>query len=362
MTNSSKVLSGLWWKMLERIGAQGIGFIISLLLARMLTPSDYGKISLITVFIAIANVFVVSGFGTSLIQKKDADNLDFSSVFYFNVFFSLIFYILIYFCAPIIANFYNDISLIQIIRVLAVSIIISGLNNVQRAYVSKTMQFKKFFYSTLIGTIISGIVGVFCAYEGYGVWAIVAQQLSNQIIDTIVLWFTVGWKPEKKFSITRLKGLFSFGWKLLVSGLLDTLYNNIYSLVIGKFYDSETLGLYNRGYQFPNIIMSNINGPIQSVLLPAMSEVQDNKERVKEMTRRSIVTSTFIIFPMMVGMAAVAEPMVRLLLTDKWIACVPYLQISCITLALWPIHTANLQAINAIGRSDIFLKLEIIKK
>lgn len=199
----------------------------------------------------------------------------------------------------------------MIIRVLATSILISGLNNVQRAYVSKTMQFKKFFFSTLIGTLISGIVGVTFAFLGLGVWAIVAQQLSNHLIDTIVLWFTVGWRPEKKFSFHRLKQLYSFGWKLLLSGLIDTVYSNIYSLVIGKFYDAETLGLYNRGYQFPSIIMTNVNGPIQSVLLPAMSEVQDDKKRIKEMTRRSIVTSTFVVLPMMVGMGAVAEPWLK---------------------------------------------------
>jgi len=271
-------------------------------------------------------------------------------------------YAILFLCAPFIGKFYNDNSLIVLVRVLGISIIISGMNNVQRSYVSKTMQFRRFFFSTIIGTIVSGIVVIVMAYKGMGTWAIVGQQLTNEIMDTIILWFTVGWRPQKMFSFSRLKKLYSFGWKLLISGLIDTIYTNIYSLVIGKFYDSNILGLYNKGVQFPNLIVSNVNGPIQSVLLPAMSYEQDNKKRVKEMTRRSIVTSSFLIFPMLIGMAAIAEPMVILLLTEKWVACVPFLQISCITLAFYPIHTANLQAINAMGRSDIFLKMEVVKK
>ncbi len=357
-----KVFSGFIWRFMERIGAQGVGFVVSLFLARLLTPEDYGQVALVTVFITILNTFALSGIGTSLIQKKDTDDLDYSTVFHFNIVFSLFIYVILFLCAPLIGKFYSDSSLILLVRVLGISIIISGANNVQRSYVSKTMQFKRFFFSTLIGTLISGAVGVAMAYKGFGTWAIVGQQLSNQVVDTVILWFTVGWRPKKEFSFSRLKNLYSFGWKLLVSSLLDTIYNNIYSLVIGKFYDANTLGLYNKGVQFPKLIVSNINGPIQSVLLPAMSSEQDNKKRVKEMTRRSIVTSSFFIFPMMIGMAAIAKPMVILLLTEKWVACVPFVQISCISLALYPIHTANLQAINALGRSDIFLKLEIIKK
>lgn len=358
----SKVFSGFIWRFLERVGAQGVGFIVSLFLARLLTPEDYGQVALITVFISILNTFALSGIGTSLVQKKNPDELDYSTVFYFNIIFSALVYAILFLCAPFIGKFYNDNSLIVLVRVLGISIIISGMNNVQRSYVSKTMQFKRFFFSTVIGTIVSGIVGVIMAYKGMGTWAIVGQQLTNEVMDTIILWFTVGWRPKKMFSFSRLKELYSFGWKLLISGLIDTVYTNIYSLVIGKFYDANILGLYNKGVQFPNLIVTNINGPIQSVLLPAMSYEQDNKKRVKEMTRRSIVTSSFFIFPMMIGMAAVAKPMVILLLTEKWVACVPFVQISCITLAFYPIHTANLQAINAMGRSDIFLKLEIIKK
>lgn len=357
-----KVFTGFIWRFMERIGAQGVSFIVSLILARLLTPEDYGQVALITVFITILNTFATSGIGTALIQKKNADNIDYSTVFYFNILFSFLLYGILFLSAPLIGNFYRDVTLIPIIRVLGITIVVSAVNNVQQSYVSKTMQFRRFFYSTLIGTVFSGIVGVFFAYNGFGTWAIVIQQLVNQIVNTVILWVTVKWRPTKSFSLLRLKTLYSFGWKLLFSGLIDTVYNNIYSLVIGKFYDANTLGLYNKGVQFPNLIVNNINGPIQSVLLPAMSYEQNNKQRIKEMVRRSIKTSTYLIFPLMIGMAAVARPLVILLLTEKWIACVPFLQISCITLAVYPIHTANLQAINALGRSDIFLKLEIIKK
>lgn len=357
-----KIFSGFIWRFMERIGAQGVGFVVSLFLARLLTPEDYGQVALVTVFITILNTFALSGIGTSLIQKKEPDELDYSTVFHFNIIFSTLIYGILFLCAPLIGKFYNDPTLVLLVRVLGISIIISGANNVQRSYVSKTMQFRRFFFSTIIGTLVSGVVGVAMAYKGMGTWAIVGQQLTNQIMDTVILWFTVGWRPKKLFSLSRLKVLYSFGWKLLVSSLIDTVYTNLYSLVIGKFYDANTLGLYNKGVQFPNLIVSNINGPIQSVLLPAMSYEQDNRKRVKEMTRRSIVTSSFLIFPMMIGMAAIAKPMIILLLTEKWVACVPFVQISCITLAFYPIHTANLQAINAMGRSDVFLRLEIIKK
>ena len=224
------------------------------------------------------------------------------------------------------------------------------------------MQFKKLFFSSSIAITISGILGIILAYSGFGVWALVAQQLLNQIIIVIVLLIILKWYPKLVFSFKRIKILFRYGWKLLLSSLIDTIYMNIRSLIIGKIYHPAILGFYNRGDQFPQIIVSNINGAIQSVMLPALSNEQENKEKVKNMVRRAIVTSSFIIFPMMIGLAVVAEPVVKILLTDKWLACVPFMQIFCISYALWPIHTANLQAINALGHSEIYLKLELVKK
>ena len=224
------------------------------------------------------------------------------------------------------------------------------------------MLFKRFFFSTIGGTIFSAVLGIAMAYMGYGVWALVAQQLSNTAIDTLILWLTVKWRPKKMFSYERLKGLFSFGWKLLISSLLDTAYNNLRNLIIGKLYSSSDLAFYNQGEKFPKVIVMNINASIDSVLLPTMSIEQDNPERIKQMTRRAIKTSTYVMAPLMMGLAFCAEPIVRLVLTDKWIFCIPFLRIFCITYMFWPVHTANLNAINAMGRSDWFLRLEIIKK
>lgn len=359
---NNNVIKNFIWRFAERCGAQLVTFIVSIVLARILAPEDYGTIALITVFTTILQVFVDSGLGTALIQKKDADDLDFSSVFYFNFAVCLVLYIGMFIAAPYIALFYNDTTLVPVIRVISLTIVISGVKGIQQAYVSKHMMFKRFFFSTIGGTIVSAFLGIAMAYAGFGVWALVAQQLSNAAIDTLILWLTVKWRPKKMFSWKRLKTLLSFGWKLLVSALLDTVYNNLRNLIIGKMYSSADLAYYNQGDKFPKVIVTNINASIDSVLLPTMSSAQDNRERVKQMTRRAIKTSTYIMAPLMMGLAFCAEPIVRLVLTEKWMMCVPFMQIFCITYMFWPVHTANLNAINALGRSDLFLKLEIIKK
>lgn len=361
-TVKNSILKNFIWRFAERCGAQLVTFIVSIVLARILAPEDYGTIALVTVFTTILQVFVDSGLGTALIQKKDADDLDFSSVFFFNFAVCLILYLCMFISAPFIAEFYNDVSLTPVVRVISLTIVMSGIKGIQQAYVSKHMMFKRFFFSTIGGTIFSAFFGIALAYAGFGVWALVAQQLSNMVIDTLILWLTVKWRPKLMFSWTRLKGLLKFGWKLLVSALLDTGYSNLRNLIIGKMYSSSDLAFYNQGDKFPKVIVTNINTSIDSVLLPTMSSVQDDRVRVKNMTRRAIKTSTFVMAPLMMGMAFCAEPIVRLVLTDKWLPCVPYLRIFCITYMFWPIHTANLNAINAMGRSDWFLKLEIIKK
>lgn len=362
MNTKNSVFSNMVWRFAERCGAQLITFVVSIVLARLLAPEDYGKIALITVFTTILQVFVDSGLGTALIQKKDSDDLDFSSVFYFNFIVCLVLYAGMFFVAPFIAKFYEDISLTPIVRVISLTIIISGVKGIQQSYVSKNMLFKKFFYSTLGGTIFSAILGIYLAYAGAGVWAIVAQQLSNTTIDTFILWITVKWRPKKLFSWKRLKKLLSFGWKILVSALLDTVYTNIRSLVIGKMYSSADLAFYNQGDKLPSVIVNNINTSIDSVLLPTLAKQQDDRERVKNMTRRAIKISTYIMAPLMMGLAFCATSVVDLVLTEKWLPCVPFLQIFCITYMFYPIHTANLNAIKAMGRSDLFLKLEIAKK
>lgn len=357
-----KVFSNFIWRFAERCGAQLVTFIVSIVLARILTPSDYGTIALVTVFTTILQVFIDSGLSTALIQKKDADDLDFSSVFYFNFVICIILYLIMFVSAPFIADFYKDSSLVSIVRVISLTLIISGVKGVQQSYVSRHMLFKRFFFSTIGGTIFSAILGIIMAYAGFGVWAIVFQQLSNNAIDTLILWITVKWRPIKKFSWSRLKNLLSFGWKMLASSLLDTVYNNLRNMIIGKLYTSADLAFYNQGDKFPKLIVTNINTSIDSVLLPTMSNEQDNHVRVKDMTRRAIKISTYIMAPLMIGLAFCAKPIVQIVLTDKWLPCVPYLQIFCISYLFWPIHTANLNAIKAMGRSDLFLKLEVIKK
>ena len=357
-----KTITSFFWRFAERCGAQGVQFIVSIVLARLLAPEAYGTISLVTVFTAILQVFVDSGLGTALIQKMDADDLDFSSVFYFNIGVCLFLYCGIFVAAPYIALFYEDPALTTIVRALSLTIVVSGVRGIQQAYVSRHLIFKRFFFATIGGTFVSAVIGVAMAYMGYGVWALVGQQLSNATVGTIILWITVKWRPKLMFSWKRLKGLLSFGWKLLASSLLETVYNNLRNLIIGKLYSSADLAYYNQGDKFPKVIITNINSSIDSVLLPTMSGVQDDQARVRGMTRRAIKTSIYIMAPLMMGLAFCAEPIVRLVLTEKWLPCVPYLQIFCFTYMFWPVHTANLNAIKAMGRSDLFLKLEIVKK
>lgn len=356
------IITNFIWRFAERCGAQLVQFIVSIVLARLLAPEVYGTIALITVITTILNVFVDSGMGSALIQKKDADSEDFSTVFYFNMFVCIVLYVGLFISSPWIAHFYKDATLIPVIRVLGLTIVISGVKNIQQSYVSKTMQFKRFFFSTLGGTIGAAVIGIWMAFKGFGVWALVTQQIFNATVDTLILWITVKWRPKRQFSFERLKGLFSYGWKLLASTLLDTVYTNLRQLIIGRMYTPSDLAFYNRGKQFPDLIITNINTSIDSVLLPIMSQEQDNVERVKAMTRRAIKTSTYIMAPLMMGLAFCATSVISLILTDKWLACVPYMQIFCITSMFYSVHTANLNAIKAMGRSDLFLKLEIVKK
>lgn len=360
--NRTTIFSNLIWRFLERCGAQLVTFVVSIVLARLLDPNVYGIIALVTIFTSILQVFVDSGLGNALIQKKDADDLDFSTVFYFNILVCVILYLIMFIAAPFIATFYKMPELISVIRVLSLVLVISGVKNVQQAYVSKNMLFKRFFFSTLGGTIGAAIIGIWIAYKGYGVWALVAQNIFNLSIDTIILWITVKWRPKLVFSFKRLKTLYSFGWKLLGTSLINNVYNNIRQLVIGKMYSSSDLAYYNRGKQFPQLIDANVNTSIDSVLLPALSKEQDDKKRIKVMTRRAIKTSTYILFPLLTGLAVCAKPFVELILTEKWLESVPFLQIFCIAYMFEPIQTANLNAIKAIGRSDIFFIQNLIKR
>ena len=362
MSNGSKVASNFLWRFFERFGAQMLNIVVGIILARKLGPGPSGQIAVVLAVINILKVFADSGMANALIQKKDPDDLDFSSVFFFNLVFSLLLYLGLFFSAPAIARFYHEDSYVAILRVLGILVVISGLYNVQLAYVSKTMQFKRFFFATLGGTVFSGALSIAMVYLGFGIWSLVALQLSNFAVNTLILWFTVNWRPKMMFSALRLRKLLSFGWKLLAASFLDTLYLQIYSLVIGRRYPKEELGQFDKGRNWPDQITTSINASLDSVLLPVLSAEQDNVHTLREMTRRAIKTSSFIMMPMMAGLAACATPLVRLLLKEQWLPCVPYMQIFCAIYAFYPLHTANLNAIKAMGRSDIFLKLEVVKK
>lgn len=346
---------------MERGGTQGIQFIVMIVLARQLLPKDFGLIVLVTIFISLANVLVQSGFNTALIQKKNADETDFSSIFFLNVFVTSILYTVLFFSAPVLASFFEQEQLILVLRTLSITLFLGSINSIQNVVIARSLQFKKLFFSSLGAVIVAGIVAIVMAYTNFGVWSLVGYQLINQFLILLILWFTVDWRPQLLFSFERIKELFSFGWKVLTASLIDTFNTNLQSLMIGKMFSPASLGFYNRGEQFPSIVVSNVNGSIQSVLFPTLSSQQENKIRMKEMVKRSVQISSFMIFPMMIGLAIIAEPLVKLLLTEKWLPVVPFIQIFCASYALWPIHTSNLQAINALGRSDIFVKLEIMK-
>lgn len=359
---NNNIFSSMMWRFGERIGAQLVTFVVSIVLARIISPSDYGIVTLVLVFTSILQVFVDSGLGNALIQKKDVDNIDYSTVFFVNLVFCLILYWILFLVSPIISSFYADPSMSLYIRVLGLTIVISGLKNIQQAYVSRNMLFRKFFFSTIGGTIISAIVGVTMAYAGFGVWALISQQLANVLIDTLILWVTVPWRPNLVFSFVRLRCLFNYGWRLLGSALIDAAYLNLSSLVIGKIYSTSDLSYYNQGDKFPKLLVTNINTSIDSVLFPALSIEQDNKKRMKEITKRMIKISTYIMTPLMIGMAVCSKSLVALLLTEKWIPCVRFIQAFCLMYMLYPLHTANLNAIKALGRSDLCLRMEFKKK
>lgn len=359
---TKKVATSLIWQLLERFGAEIVTFVVSIILARLLDPVVYGTVALVTVITTILNVFVDSGFCSALIQKKNADSLDFSTVFYFNLLVALALYAGMFFGAKGIANFYNMPELVWVIRVLSLTLIFSAVKNCFKAHISKNMQFKKYFFSTLGGTIAAAVVGIYMAFKGYGVWALVMQFVVNSFIDSVILFFAVKWKPKFEFSFQRLKTLFSFGWKLLASSLTETICDNVRQLAIGKKYSTEDLAFYNRGHSFPQIVGTNITASLLAVLFPTFSSIQDDKEKVKDTIRKSISLSSFIVFPMMIGLAVVAEPMITFLLTEKWLFCVPYLRMFCVFYALKCVDSTTGSVLKGTGKSGVLSALQITKK
>jgi len=357
-----KVLSGLVWRGLERFGTQAIQFAISIILARLLAPSDFGTVAIIMVFIALADVFVDSGFGAALIQKKDADARDFNSVFFLNLTVSVTLYSMLFLSAPMIAQFYSEPLLVNLLRLSAVCLILGALNCTQYALLTRKMDFKRTFQISLISTVVYGTVGIGMAYGGYGIWSLVFSRLASQIAATVALWSLVEWRPALIFSLLSIRGLFGFGSKLLCTSLIGTIFGNLYTVIIGKLFNIELLGHYSRGQSVPGMLMDTVQSTLSSVMFPAYAACQSDPERIKGIMRRTIQTSCLLVFPMMVGLAAISDSFVRVVLTDKWIPCVFFLQLACFSFAFFPIHVANLQVLNALGRSDLYLWLEVLKK
>lgn len=361
VNSGKKIVSGMIWRFGEKITAQLVSFIVSIVLARILMPDDYGIVAIVNVFIVIAEIFVTSGLGTSLIQKKNADDNDFSTIFWCNIALSILLYIIVFFASPVIASFYDIPLLTPVLRVFSIRLPISAINSIQNAYVSKKMDFKKFFFATLIGTIISGVVGITMAYMGFGVWALIAQYLTNSTIDTLVLFIVIKWRPHFYFDFEKAKPLVCYGWKILATDLIGTVFNQINSFIIGKKYTSADLAYYTQGKKIPDLVNNNVSGTLNAVLFPAMS-LTDNKEEIIQIRRKSLKMLEYVLFPLMFGMIAVADKMIIVLLTEKWIFAIPYVRITCLDVIIGVLGTTLTQEIKAIGRSDITLKMELIKK
>ena len=356
------IINGMAWKMGERLISQGVSFVVSIVLARLLQPDDYGLIALITIFINVASVFITSGFATALIQKKDANNTDFSTIYYCSQVFSIFLYLILFFMAPFVASFYQREELILLLRVFAIQIPLSVYNSIQVAYVSRHMNFQKIFSASAISAAVSGIIGILLAYLGAGVWALVSQTLAATVVNTVVMQITVPWHPNRTFSKESAKPLMKYGSRILIADLSGTFFGELRSLIIGKVYTSSDLAFYSKGQQIPTMITSNLGNTIMTVMFPALANENDDINQVKQMAKRSMKVLSYLLVPCMLGLAAVMRPLVLLLFTDKWEQMVPYAQVLCIGNCVGVFGVVSLQVLKAIGRSDVVFKLEIWKK
>lgn len=361
-TLKQKTISGLTWSFIDNFAQKGITFIIGIILARLILPSEFGLIGMITIFIAISTSFIDSGFTLALIRKKDCTEADYSTVFYFNLAAGIFFYWLLFFSAPAISRFFDEPQLTSLVKVLTVVLVIDSLSIIQRAILIRRIDFKLQTKISVISSIVSGIIGVVMAYSGYGVWSLVIKQIIQRISNSSLLWIWSNWRPSLVFSRQSFSELFSFGNKLLISGLIDTLYRNTYLIIIGKFYSAQELGFYTRADQFNQLPSQNISQIIGRVSYPVLSQMQDDKIALKRNYRILIKSTMFITFILMMGMAAVAEPMVIVLIGETWRPSIVYLQMLCFVGMMYPLIAINLNMLNVQGRSDLVLRLEIIKK
>lgn len=358
----SKTISGFFWKLSQKVLCQVVSFGISVVLARILLPSDYGVVAICSMFLILTGIFIDGGLGTALIQKKNADDLDFCTVFYSGMVLSIVVYIAVFFAAPLIADFFKNKQITSVIRVLALAMPIGTLSGVQNAFVSRQMIFKKFFYSSLIGTFASGAVGLGMALTGFGVWALVGQNLVSTITNTLVLFCIIEWHPKLRFSYERFKVLFSFGWKMAIVNVLTTFFYQLKGYVIGYKYSATQLAYYNRGEGLPGILYNNINGTISDVLFPALSQLQDDKDALRRALSRAMRISSFFLMPALFGLAAISNNLVIIIFSEKWAASIPFMQVICLISCSDILGMANYQAIKAVGRADTLLEMEFVKR
>ena len=356
-----KAVAGFVWKFFEKAGVQFIQVVLQLILARLLAPSDYGEIAILTVFISLSDVFIAQGLTTGLIQKKTIDELDYSSVYWANILLSCLLYLCMWLIAPKVALFYGNERLKMILRVLSINIIIGAFGSVHNAFLSRKMEFQKSFARNLTNVIVQGIVGIILAVKGFGVWSLVFSKLLGNVVGTAVMCITVQWNPQCLFSFKRVRNIFEYSVKILGTNLINTLFNNMHTIIIGKFYDDTTLGHYQRGQQIPQAAMLAIDGSLEEVLYTTLSKCQDNIEELKRVLRRTMKMSYFLIAPMMIGLATITPALIRVLLTEKWVECIPFMQLSCIICLFWPM-SARIHAINAIGKSNVTFKISVISK
>lgn len=362
MNLKQKTISGLLWSFIDSFATQGITFIVGIILARMLTPKEFGLVGMITIFVTISSSFINSGFGVALIQKQNCTENDFSTVFYFNLVMGVLLFWILFLSAPAISRFFNEPQLTILIQFLGIVLIIDALTIIQRTILTKRIDFKLQTKVSIISSVFSGIISLIMAFNGFGVWSLVARQISQQAMNSLLLWMWNGWFPLLIFSMDSFRQLFSFGSKLLVSGLIDTIYRNVYYVIIGKYFTAVELGYYTRAEQFQSLPSSNLQGIIGRVSYPVLSTIQDDIPRLKETYKKTIRSTMLITFVLMLGMAAIAKPMILTLIGDKWEPCVIYLQMLCFVGMFYPLHALNLNMLQVQGRSDLFLRLEIIKK
>lgn len=358
----NKAVRGAKWSFIDNIASSGVTFLVGLVLANLLTPTEYGIMAIITIFIAVSTSIVDSGFSNALIRKVHIERVDYNTVFFFNLVVSFVLYIVLYVAAPAISIFFKEAVLTEVLRVIGWVLVVNALAIIPRTILVKKIDFKTQTKVSVISSVVSGVVGIGMAMTGWGVWSLVWQQLSRQMMNTLFLWVFCKWIPVWEFSMKSFKELFNFGYKLLFSGLLDTIYKEIYYVVIGRFYSAADLGQYTRAQQFNIIFSSNLTSVVQRVSYPVLSSIQEEPERLREAYRRVIKLTMLVAFACMLGLAAVAKPLILILIGEKWLPAVPYLQIICFSGMLYPLHAINLNILQVKGRSDLFLKLEIIKK